>query len=110
MGIPRVCVSGIGLVTPIGNDPESFWDSLLRGHSGAAPVRSFDTTGLPNRIGCEAGEISLAAAARSALAGGRCTELSSMRCRRNRLSTVRTASSGFPIQHPSPCTSGAAFG
>ena len=38
----RPCVTGIGLVTPIGSDPESFWDSLLEGRSGAGPVRSFD--------------------------------------------------------------------
>jgi 3-oxoacyl-[acyl-carrier-protein] synthase II len=72
---PRPTISGVGLITPVGNDPDRFWDALLHGTSGAGPVTSFDTTELPNRIGCEADEVSLSAAHRAAILGGRCTEL-----------------------------------
>jgi 3-oxoacyl-[acyl-carrier-protein] synthase II len=72
---PRPAVSGIGLITPIGAEPESFWSSLIDGRSGAAAVRSFDTGELPHRIGCEAGPVTLDAAVRAAIGGGRCTEL-----------------------------------
>ena len=47
----RALVTGVGLVTPIGNDPAAFWRSLLSGRSGASQVRSFDTEHLPNHVG-----------------------------------------------------------
>ena len=75
MPATRPCLPGVGLVTPIGSDPESFWQSLITGRSGAARIRSFDTSGLPNHIGCEVTEIEVPAEARSAIFGGRCTEL-----------------------------------
>ena len=40
----RVVLTGIGLITPIGNDLESTWSALLAGKSGAAPITLFDTT------------------------------------------------------------------
>jgi len=73
--VRRPCVTGIGLVTPIGSDPDEFWESLIEGKSGARPVRSFDTSSLPNQVGCEVGEVELPDSAREAILGGRCTEL-----------------------------------
>ncbi|MBF0321188.1 MAG: beta-ketoacyl-[acyl-carrier-protein] synthase family protein [Nitrospirae bacterium] len=49
----RVVITGYGMVTPLGpNAPESF-DRARRGHSGISMLQSFDTTGLPCRIGGE---------------------------------------------------------
>lgn len=49
----RVVITGIGLVTPIGNDLETTWASLLAGKSGAAPITQFDTTLFATKFGCE---------------------------------------------------------
>jgi 3-oxoacyl-[acyl-carrier-protein] synthase II len=51
----RVVVSGIGIISPIGLDAESYWRSLEQGRSGIHPIRTFDPAGLPVRF---AGEIS----------------------------------------------------
>ncbi len=71
----RACITGIGLVTPIGSDPDSFWSALMSGRSGAAPVRSFDASGLNRSIGCEAPDLDLPQDVRPFARGGRCTEL-----------------------------------
>ena len=49
----RVVVTGIGLVTPIGNDLESTWSSLLAGKNGAGPITLFDVTDYATKFGCE---------------------------------------------------------
>jgi 3-oxoacyl-[acyl-carrier-protein] synthase II len=49
----RVAITGIGLVTPIGNDLESTWASLLAGRNGAAPITQFDTTNFATKFACE---------------------------------------------------------
>jgi 3-oxoacyl-[acyl-carrier-protein] synthase II len=49
----RVVVTGLGLVTPIGNDVESTWSALLAGRSGAAPITKFDAAALQVRFACE---------------------------------------------------------
>jgi 3-oxoacyl-[acyl-carrier-protein] synthase II len=41
------------MVTPLGNDPESTWASLIAGESGAAPITHFDTTGYAVHFACE---------------------------------------------------------
>jgi 3-oxoacyl-[acyl-carrier-protein] synthase II len=46
----RVVVTGMGLITPIGNDVENFWESLHTGRSGAAPVTSFDIADFKNKV------------------------------------------------------------
>jgi 3-oxoacyl-[acyl-carrier-protein] synthase II len=49
----RVVVTGLGAITPLGNDPASFWDSLIAGRSGAGPITHFDPTLFKTRFACE---------------------------------------------------------
>jgi 3-oxoacyl-[acyl-carrier-protein] synthase II len=71
----RPCISGFGLVTPIGHDLDRFWTALIDGRAGSAPVRSFDTSGLPVHIGCEIHSLALPDSLKAHNLGGRCTEL-----------------------------------
>jgi 3-oxoacyl-[acyl-carrier-protein] synthase II len=51
----RVVVTGMGVVSPVGNDLETTWENLLAGKSGGAPITLFDATDeYACRIGCEA--------------------------------------------------------
>lgn len=52
-GRRRVVITGLGALTPLGNDPESFWEGIIAGRSGAAPITSFDPTGYVVRFACE---------------------------------------------------------
>jgi 3-oxoacyl-[acyl-carrier-protein] synthase II len=49
----RVVITGAGVISPIGNDLESFWSALLSGQSGAAPITRFDTEGFATTFACE---------------------------------------------------------
>jgi 3-oxoacyl-[acyl-carrier-protein] synthase II len=49
----RVVVTGLGLVTPLGNTVEESWTGLLAGRSGAAPITKFDASALQVRFACE---------------------------------------------------------
>jgi 3-oxoacyl-[acyl-carrier-protein] synthase II len=49
----RVVVTGVGIVSPLGNDAERFWEALVAGRSGAGPITRFDTTGYDVRFACE---------------------------------------------------------
>ena len=49
----RVVVTGIGVVSPIGNDMATTWRSLLEGKSGAGPITHFDATKFPVRFAAE---------------------------------------------------------
>ena len=49
----RIVVTGIGLVTPLGNDRESTWDGIVAGRSGAGHIAHFDASELPVRIAAE---------------------------------------------------------
>ncbi|GEO25158.1 3-oxoacyl-[acyl-carrier-protein] synthase 2 [Alicyclobacillus acidoterrestris] len=46
----RVVVTGLGVVTPVGNDVPTFWESLLSGKSGIREIDRFDTTDYPTKI------------------------------------------------------------
>src|SRR5579871_991349 len=50
----RAVVTGLGVISPLGQDPASFWDALRQGRSGIRPIRAFDVSALPVRF---AGEI-----------------------------------------------------
>lgn len=50
----RVVITGLGVVTPLGCDVETFWKSLLAGQSGIGPITRFDTTNFDCKIGGEA--------------------------------------------------------
>ncbi|HXY20447.1 MAG TPA: beta-ketoacyl-ACP synthase II [Gemmatimonadales bacterium] len=49
----RVVVTGLGLVTPVGNTVEDTWSALVAGKSGAARIRRFDPSALDVTFGCE---------------------------------------------------------
>jgi len=49
----RVVVTGLGALTPIGNTLSSYWEGLLSGTSGAAPITYFDTTHYKTQFACE---------------------------------------------------------
>jgi 3-oxoacyl-[acyl-carrier-protein] synthase II len=51
---PRVVITGLGAVTPVGNTAEEFWTALIQGKSGIGPITRFDATDFPTRI---AGEV-----------------------------------------------------
>jgi len=49
----RVVITGIGALTPIGNNVKDFWHSLVNGVSGAAPITRFDTAKFKTKFACE---------------------------------------------------------
>ncbi len=53
MQLKRVVVTGLGALTPIGNNIEEYWASLVNGVSGAAPITHFDATKFKTRFACE---------------------------------------------------------
>lgn len=53
MELKRVVVTGLGALTPLGNDPETFWKNLVRGVSGAAEITRFDSSKFKTRFACE---------------------------------------------------------
>ena len=55
----RVFVTGMGVLSPLGNRVEEFWTRLLAGESGAGPITRFDTTGYETTFACEVKDFSL---------------------------------------------------
>ncbi len=50
----RVVITGVGLISPLGNTPEALWESLRAGRSGVGPLQSVPSQHLPIRCGAEA--------------------------------------------------------
>jgi 3-oxoacyl-[acyl-carrier-protein] synthase II len=55
----RVVVTGLGIVSPVGNDVGTAWASILAGRSGIAPVTRFDTANFPTHFGGEIRQLDL---------------------------------------------------
>ena len=53
MELRRVVVTGLGALTPIGNTLSAYWEGLLSGNSGAAPITYFDPTLFKTKFACE---------------------------------------------------------
>src|SRR2546421_10247801 len=49
----RVVVTGMGVVSPLGNSVAATWAGLMAGRSGAGPITKFDTASFPVRFACE---------------------------------------------------------
>ena len=53
MALRRVVVTGLGALTPIGNNIDDFWQGLANGKSGGAPITYFDTSKFKTNFACE---------------------------------------------------------
>ncbi|MDR0973200.1 MAG: beta-ketoacyl-ACP synthase II [Prevotellaceae bacterium] len=53
MELKRVVVTGLGAVTPIGNNVPEFWNNLIQGVSGAGPITQFDASLFKTKFACE---------------------------------------------------------
>lgn len=59
MALKRVVVTGIGALTPIGNNAQDYWANLLKGVSGAAPITRFDASKFKTQFACEVKNLNL---------------------------------------------------
>ena len=53
MELKRVVVTGLGAITPLGNDAKSTWNAMLEGKSGAGPITLFDASKFKTQFACE---------------------------------------------------------
>ena len=53
MNLKRVVVTGIGALTPIGNNVAEYWENLLKGKSGASHITYFDTSKFKTKFACQ---------------------------------------------------------
>lgn len=53
MELKRVVVTGLGALTPIGNSLEEYWNALISGKSGAAPIKQYDASLFKTQFACE---------------------------------------------------------
>jgi len=53
MQLKRVVVTGLGALTPIGNTVDAYWNALIAGKSGAAPIKQFDASLFKTQFACE---------------------------------------------------------
>ena len=59
MELKRVVVTGIGMVTPLGNDVSTVWNNLLEGKSGAAAITHFDASKFKTQFACEVKDLDM---------------------------------------------------
>ena len=59
MQLKRVVITGLGALTPIGNNVDSFWQALLNGKSGAAPIKQFDSSLFKTQFACELKDVNI---------------------------------------------------
>ena len=59
MELKRVVVTGLGAVTPVGNNPEEMWANLVAGKSGAAPITLFNTEKFKTKFACEVKDLNI---------------------------------------------------
>ncbi len=57
--VPKVVVTGIGIISPVGNDKKTFWESLIAGKSGIGPVTRFDATNYAAKVAGEVKDFSI---------------------------------------------------
>lgn len=55
----RVVITGLGAVTPIGNDIPTYWEGLISGKSGANPITKFDASKFKTRFACEVSDFEI---------------------------------------------------
>ena len=53
MELRRVVVTGLGALTPLGNTLQAYWEGLVSGRSGAAPITRFDASKFKTQFACE---------------------------------------------------------
>ncbi|MCP4441511.1 MAG: beta-ketoacyl-ACP synthase II [Aureispira sp.] len=53
MELKRIVITGVGAITPIGNNVTDFWEALIAGKSGAAPITNFDASKFKTKFACE---------------------------------------------------------
>jgi 3-oxoacyl-[acyl-carrier-protein] synthase II len=53
MQLKRVVVTGLGALTPIGNSTQEYWEGLINGKSGSAPISKFDASNFKTQFACE---------------------------------------------------------
>ena len=53
MELKRVVITGLGAVSPLGNDVESTWKAAVEGKSGAGPITHFDASKFKTQFACE---------------------------------------------------------
>ncbi len=49
----RVAITGLGVISPLGNTVSEFWKNVVEGKSGAGPITKFDASKFKTRFGCE---------------------------------------------------------
>lgn len=53
VALKRVVITGMGVISPVGNDVITFWDNIVSGNSGVAPITAFDTTDFRTKFAAE---------------------------------------------------------